>query len=133
MIKRCWKHYHTPGSVPEAIDILNRYDGQAQVIGGGTDLLLEIQQGRKPTVEAMVDPSRIPGLGEISRDEEHIVIGCAVTHSRIISDEYIAQHGTCLVEACGVIGAEREETSSTTPTLVHLWFLSNSNSFPPRL
>jgi CO/xanthine dehydrogenase FAD-binding subunit len=113
VIKRCWKHYHTPGSVPEAIDILNRYDGQAQVIGGGTDLLLEIQQGRKPAVEAMMDPSRIPGLGEISREEEYIVIGCAVTHSRIISDECIAQHGTCLVEACGVIGGPQVRNVGT--------------------
>jgi CO/xanthine dehydrogenase FAD-binding subunit len=113
MIKCCWKHYHTPESVPEAIDILNRYDGQAQVIGGGTDLLLEIQQGRKPTVEAMVDPSRIPGLGEISSNEEHIVIGCAVTHSRIINDERIVQQGTCLVEACGVIGGPQVRNVGT--------------------
>ena len=63
MIRNCWKHYHTPESLDEAIELLNRYDGRAQVIGGGTDLLLEIQQGRKPPVEAMVDPSRIAGSG----------------------------------------------------------------------
>jgi carbon-monoxide dehydrogenase medium subunit len=111
--KICWKQYHTPGSIPEAIALLSRYDGRAQVIGGGTDLLLEIQQGAKPPVAAMVDPSRIAGLGEISRDGEHIVIGCAVTHSRIIGDQSIIQHGTCLVEACGVIGGPQVRNVAT--------------------
>jgi carbon-monoxide dehydrogenase medium subunit len=111
--KICWNHYHSPGSIPEAIGLLHRYDGRAQVIGGGTDLLLEIQQGRKPPVEAMVDPSRIAGLSEISQDAEHIVIGCAVTHTRIIGDERIIRHGTCLVEACGVIGGPQVRNVGT--------------------
>jgi carbon-monoxide dehydrogenase medium subunit len=109
----CWQHYHTPATVDEAVSLLNRYDGRAQVIGGGTDLLLEIQQGRKPAVEAMVDPSRIAGLGEISQDGETIVIGCAVTHSRIIADERIVRQGTCLVEACGVIGGPQVRNVAT--------------------
>ena len=113
MIKVCWKQYYSPESVVEAVELLNRYDGRAQVIGGGTDLLLEIQQGRKPPVEAMVDPSRIDGLGEICQQEEHIVIGCAVTHSRIIADERIIRHGTCLVEACGVIGGPQVRNVGT--------------------
>ena len=113
MIRNCWKHYHTPDSLDQAIELLNRYDGRAQVIGGGTDLLLEIQQGRKPAVEAMVDPSRIAGLGEISQDAEHIVIGCAVTHARIVRDQRITQHGTCLVEACGVIGGPQVRNVAT--------------------
>jgi CO/xanthine dehydrogenase FAD-binding subunit len=113
MIRNCWKHYHTPGSLDEAIELLNRYDGRAQVIGGGTDLLLEIQQGRKPPAEAMVDPSRIAGLGEISQDAEYIVIGCAVTHAQIVRDQRIIQHGTCLVEACGVIGGPQVRNVAT--------------------
>jgi len=113
MIRNCWKHYHTPDSLDEAIELLNRYDGRAQVIGGGTDLLLEIQQGRKPPVEAMVDPSRIAGLCEIDQDGEHIVIGCAVTHSQIVRDQRIIQHGTCLVEACGVIGGPQVRNVAT--------------------
>jgi len=75
--------------------------------------LLEIQQGHKPAVEAMVDPSRIAAVGGISRDGEHVVIGCAVTHSRIIRDEFIIQHGTCLVEACGVIGGPQVRNVAT--------------------
>lgn len=113
MIKTCWNDYHTPGTVKEAVALLDRYDGRAQVLGGGTDLLLEIQQGLKPPVEAMIDPSKISGLGDIIQDGEHIVIGCAVTHTRIVRDQEIIQHGTCLVEGCGVIGGPQVRNVGT--------------------
>lgn len=113
MSKICWNNYHTPESLEEAIALLNHYDGRAQVIGGGTDLLLEIQQGLKPPVEAMVDPGRIAGLNGIALDDGHIVIGCAVNHSRIIADENIVQRGTCLAEGCGVIGGPQVRNVGT--------------------
>ena len=36
-----WQGYYTPQTVPEALEILERYDGRARVIGGGTDLVVE--------------------------------------------------------------------------------------------
>ena len=113
MIRACWKNYHTPETVGQAIDLLSRYDGRAQLIGGGTDLLLEIQQGTQPPVEAMVDTSRIAGLRSIDREDGHIVIGCAVSHHQIIHDEDIIQHGTGLAEACGVIGGPQVRNVGT--------------------
>jgi CO/xanthine dehydrogenase FAD-binding subunit len=113
VIRTCWNNYHTPHSIEEAVQWLNHYDGRAQVIGGGTDLLLEIQQGRHPTVEAMVDTSRIAGLDCISSDEDYIVIGCAVTHTQIVHAECIIRHGTCLVESCGVIGGPQVRNVAT--------------------
>ena len=92
---------------------LNHYDGRAQVLGGGTDLLLEIQQGSRPPVEAVVDPCRIKGLDRISMDDDHIVIGCAVTHTQIVNDQRIIRHGTCLVEGCGVIGGPQVRNVAT--------------------
>jgi carbon-monoxide dehydrogenase medium subunit len=93
--------------------LLDHYDGRARVVGGGTDLLLDIQQGRSPAVEAMVDTSRIAGLDRISVDHDHIVIGCAVTHTQIINDENIIRSGTCLVEGCGVIGGPQVRNVAT--------------------
>jgi CO/xanthine dehydrogenase FAD-binding subunit len=83
------------------------------VIGGGTDLLLEIQQGLKPPVEAMVDPGRIDGLNQITLEEGQIIIGCGISHSRIIADENIIQRGTCLAEGCGVIGGPQVRNVAT--------------------
>jgi carbon-monoxide dehydrogenase medium subunit len=99
--------------VEEALRWLNHYDGHAQVIGGGTDLLLEIQQGRRRAVEAMIDTSRIEGLNRISMENEHIVIGCAVTHTQIVRDEFINRFGACLAESCGVIGGPQVRNVAT--------------------
>ena len=111
--RKCWNHYHMPHTVEEAIRWLNHYDGHARVIGGGTDLLLEIQQGQSPAMEAMVDTSRIAGLDRISREHEHIVIGCAVTHTQIVRNADIIRFGTCLVESCGVIGGPQVRNVAT--------------------
>lgn len=92
---------------------LEHYDGRARVIGGGTDLLLEIQQGHGAVVEAMVDTSRIDGLNRISIEDGHVVIGCAVTHTKIVRDETIIRTGTCLTEACGVIGGPQVRNVAT--------------------
>ena len=62
-----WKHYFTPASVAEAVDILERYDGDARVVGGGTDLLVETRRGLHKPVTAMVDVTQIEGLGESGR------------------------------------------------------------------
>jgi carbon-monoxide dehydrogenase medium subunit len=93
--------------------LLSHYDGSARVIGGGTDLLLEIQQGQSPVVEAMVDTSRINGLDRITIENDHIVIGCAVTHTQIVNEKHITRHGTCLVESCGVIGGPQVRNVAT--------------------
>ena len=113
VIRICWNNYHTPTSIEEAVALLDHYDGSARVIGGGTDLLLEIQQGQSPVVEAMVDTSRISGLDRITFDNGHIVIGCAVTHTQIVSEKRIIRQGTCLVESCGVIGGPQVRNVAT--------------------
>lgn len=108
-----WKHYHAPASVEEAITLLDRYGGGARMIGGGTDLLLDISQGRCPAPEAMIDPTRIAGLEGISREDGYIVIGCGATHTMITQNEDIIQHGSCLAESCGVIGGPQVRNVAT--------------------
>jgi len=108
-----WKNYHTPGTIDEALTLLQDYDGGARVIGGGTDLLVESRRGLRRPFEAMVDASRIAGLNTISQDQDFIVIGCGVTHSEIVNDERITQHGTCLAESCGVIGGPQVRNTGT--------------------
>lgn len=108
-----WKDYFTPGTVEEAVEILGRYKGNARMIGGGTDLLLEIQQGHRPKVDALVDPTRIVGLNKITEEDGYLVIGAGVTHTQIVNDSRIIQHATCLVESCGVIGGPQVRNVAT--------------------
>ena len=108
-----WESYHTPESVEDALELLRHYDGRARVVGGGTDLLVEIRRGLRRPFEAMVDVTRIAGLDRIDEVEDYIVIGCGVTHARIIGDQRIVRHGTCLAESCGVIGGPQVRNAGT--------------------
>jgi carbon-monoxide dehydrogenase medium subunit len=108
-----WKNYHLPATVDEAVRILAEYGGRAMLVGGGTDLLLDIGQGRAPVPDALVDPTQIADLKGISREDGHIVIGCGATHTLITRNEDIRRHGTCLAESCGVIGGPQVRNVAT--------------------
>lgn len=93
--------------------MLRFYDGRARVVGGGTDLLVEMRRGLRRPIDAMVDPTRINGLNTITMDGRYVLIGCGVTHTSIIKDANIQKYGTCLSESCSVIGGPQVRNVGT--------------------
>ncbi|HLV44655.1 MAG TPA: FAD binding domain-containing protein [Aggregatilineales bacterium] len=110
---KLWEHYYTPRTFEEASDLLARHGGAARVVGGGTDLLLEIKQGHRPPVDALVDVTHIDALKHISQEDDHAIIGAAVTHNQIVRSEMLTQRATCLVESCGVVGGPQVRNVGT--------------------
>lgn len=109
-----WKHYHTPHSIDEAVDLLRRYAGSARVVGGGTDLLLELQHGDRPQQEALIDITCIPELTRIAQtSDSEAAIGAGVTHNQIVASGLLADRATCLVESCGVVGGPQVRNVGT--------------------
>lgn len=108
-----WKHYHSPSSVDEALKLLEQYHGGARVVAGGTDLLLEVQHGHRPPVEALVDVTSIPDLCGVEQRGDETIIGAGVTHTQIVSSELLARRATCLVESCGVVGGPQVRNVGT--------------------
>lgn len=110
-----WEKYHRPQTIDDALARLREHDGRARILAGGTDLLLEMQQGHRPPVEAMVDVTAIPEMTEIRHDGQTglIEIGAAVTHTQIVKSDLITRQATCLVESCGVIGGPQVRNVAT--------------------
>lgn len=108
-----WNHYHTPGSVDEALSLLKSYGGAARVVAGGTDLLLDIRQGHTPHPDALIDVTCIPELAGMYQDGSTLIIGAGVTHSQIVQSALIAARATCLVESCGVVGGPQVRNVGT--------------------
>lgn len=108
-----WNHYHTPATIDEALDLLARYAGQARIIAGGTDLLLDIRQGHMPRQEALIDVTCIDELARIEQDGDTLTIGAGVTHSQIVQSPVLAARATCLVESCGVVGGPQVRNVGT--------------------
>lgn len=108
-----WQHFHRPATIEDALRFLQEHDGKAQLIAGGTDLLIDMQQGRHPAVEAMIDVTSVSGMTQISESEGNVDIGAAVTHTKIVKSDLIVRHATCLVESCGVIGGPQVRNVAT--------------------
>lgn len=98
-----WQEYLFATSVAEALALLHRYEGQARLIAGGTDLVLQLQTGER-TARCLVDITRIAGLQDIRLVGEEIVIGAAVTHAAIAASPLIAARATVLQEAALSVG-----------------------------
>ena len=98
-----WQTYLFPATVQEALEMLAAHGGQARIIAGGTDLVLQSQRGQC-VATVMVDITRVPGLDGIEECEDHIVIGCQVTHAQIAASPLIRQKAKVLALACGSVG-----------------------------
>jgi CO/xanthine dehydrogenase FAD-binding subunit len=110
---KLWDRYYAPKTVGAAVDLLTEYAGQARIIAGGTDLLVDARaEGREP-FEALIDITRIPELKTIESDGRHITIGAGVTHTQIVNSALITSGATCLVESCGVVGGPQVRNVAT--------------------
>lgn len=108
-----WNEYHLPTSVEDAVTLLARYDGRARVVAGGTDLILDLQQGNEHPVEALIDVTRLTGLNAIEERDGYITIGCGVTHNQIVDSPLLHRKGTALVEASYVVGGPQVRNVAT--------------------
>ena len=107
-----WQSYEMPASVEEALEALARFDGRAQIIAGGTDLIIELQEG-KHTVECLVDITRIPGLDRIEQLDDWIFIGPNVTFRQIKDSTLLQGQARVLAEAAASVGALQIQTVAT--------------------
>lgn len=70
---------HTPTTLDEVLDLLERYGQDARPIAGGTALTLLMQQ-RLVTPDHVIALGRIPELGHLETSNGTLRVGAAVTH-----------------------------------------------------
>lgn len=108
-----WQTIVQPTTVEQALQALAAAGGAARPLAGGTDLLLDLQQGRHAPLEALVDLNGIPELCELEVGPDQVRIGAAVTHSRIVGHEGLRRAAPALVQACGQIGGPQVRNTAT--------------------
>jgi len=108
-----WQQYLRPKSVIEALQALNATPGPACPIAGGTDLMLDLQQGRHAPVHTLVDLTTIPEMTVIEVRADELFIGAAAPLSRIAASTLAGQHAQALVEACNLIGGPQVRNVAT--------------------
>lgn len=108
-----WQNYLQPQGVEEALAALQSADGEARLVAGGTDLLLDIQQGRHPPVDTLVDVTRIRELRTLTVEDGFAKIGAAVPLAEIADHRGLQEGATALTEACGLIGGPQVRNVAT--------------------
>lgn len=108
-----WQQYHQPRTIPEAINFISTSPQPSSIIAGGTDLMLDLNQGNHPPVNALIDITEIPELQKIEVINDEIVIGACVTHNEIVKNKTIQENAEGLLEACGLIGGPQVRNSAT--------------------
>jgi CO/xanthine dehydrogenase FAD-binding subunit len=108
-----WQTYLSPDSLADALTALRGARGPARVVAGGTDLLLDLQQGRHPPVDTLIDVSRIPELRQVRTDRERLFLGAAATHAELLREPHVLDNAACLRQACLLIGGPQVRNVAT--------------------
>ena len=74
--------YATATTVDEAVAHLQRFGEDAKLIAGGQSLV-PLMRLRLSQPSALVDISRMGGVGDIRRDDGHLVVGAGVRHAEL--------------------------------------------------
>jgi carbon-monoxide dehydrogenase medium subunit len=108
-----WQQYLQPRSLPEAIQALMSAPQPAIPIAGGTDLLLDIEQGRHSPVHTLIDLTGIPELIAVEERDGRLFIGSAAPLNSIARHPLVAIHAKALVEACDLVGGPQVRNVAT--------------------
>lgn len=96
--------YVAPTSVAEVISLLENGGDQSRVLVGGTDLIVQLREGRR-SARTVVDIKRVPEVNELSFQEgAGLTIGAAVSCAQICEHPQVAALYPGLVDAVSLIG-----------------------------
>jgi carbon-monoxide dehydrogenase medium subunit len=111
---RTWSasRYERPGTLEEALTLLDQHGQRARIIAGATDLLLEMQR-KVRTVDVLVDLSSISGLDEIRSDHGATALGPLVTHGQVVGSPMIRESGLPLAQASLEVGSPQLRNRAT--------------------
>jgi len=92
-------------SLDEVVSLLASHNGDARVLGGGTDLIVQLREGRRKA-GLVVDIKQIPELTEVLFDPDNggLRIGAAAACRQICTDPIVNRRYPGLVDGIRLIG-----------------------------
>ena len=103
--------YHAPDSVQGAIALLTG-DPSARVMGGGTDLIVQMRSGRVAP-SAVVDLKRIAGISGVREQDGGFAIGAATPCTALKQHAGLVAAWPGVVEAANLIGSVQVRNRAT--------------------
>lgn len=111
--KRMWEHYYSVTSIEEALHLLDEHRERARIIAGGTDMLIELERGQRPGVDALIDISRVPDLRLMTVHGDEMHLGALITHNDVVGSTLLVERALPLALACWEVGAPQIRNRAT--------------------
>ncbi len=108
-----WKTYYLAHSVADALNVLVNAPETARPVAGGTDLLLDLQQGRHPPINTLVDVTQIPEMCLIEEQIDGLFVGAALPLNQVVASPLVQKHAGALVDAGSLIGGPQVRNTAT--------------------
>ncbi len=107
-----WREVVRPVSLVEALGVLAERGSAARVVAGGTDVLVELQRGVKPTA-ALIDVSALSELKYVRREGGTVALGGLATHNDVLAAPFARGAMLPLAQACLEVGAPQIRSRGT--------------------
>jgi carbon-monoxide dehydrogenase medium subunit len=104
--------YEAPETLEAAVALLAAASGEARVLAGGTDLLVQLRAGMIEP-ELVVDIKRLPEVLEIRAEDGGFRIGAAVTGAELDEHPEVGKMWPGVVEAVELIGSTQIQGRAT--------------------
>lgn len=104
--------YMKPQTAAEVSDILANSGGAARILGGGTDLLVQLRAGMIEP-EIIVDIKHLSGIADITSEDGGLRIGAAVPGQKLGEHSGARALWPGVVEACELIGSTQVQGRCT--------------------
>ena len=105
--------YVAAHSVEQVISLLNLHGEEARVLSGGTDLIVQLREGRKQAA-LLVDIKAVSEVNQLSYHPlQGLLIGAAVPCWRVCHDPAVVAHYPGLVDAAGLIGGRQIQSRAS--------------------
>ena len=115
-----WQNYIRPKNLSEAMDAFAHAPRPLMPIAGGTDLLLDLEQGRHSPVQTLIDVTSVAEMTALEVRGDELYIGASVPVNRVATTPEVATHAQALTEACNLIAGPQVRnvatSAATSPT-----------------
>lgn len=108
-----WQQYLRPQNLSEAMQAFLSAPKPLAPIAGGTDLLLDLEQGRHSPVHTLMDVTEIKEMLALEVRDASLFVGAGIPVNRLVADPLTAQHARALVEACELIAGPQVRNVAT--------------------
>lgn len=104
--------YHAPASVSEAVAMLNQYNESCAVVAGGTDVVIELNEGSK-TPQHVININNITELHYVKEEDGLVKLGALCTFDELENNAYVQQKLPALYETVIHVGSPQIRSLGT--------------------